>query len=207
MSDSITEFRKGNKWFVDALNAVIKYARGHGVNPAGVPGWSWTVDGWKPPRGKGGGDGLSRLDIVAGVTEGTKKLREPMILAGINDLHTSLEITNDEVTLAPDSWLVFRVDNVNPAPSPFSFTLEVVDAESGGAIKPYTFDPEDDTLTEAVIPIYRLTSQKIDSFSESVGEGLFATRVINGDILVLSSRFVQVPDKPIARFVPVLISL
>jgi hypothetical protein len=207
MSDSLIEFKSGNKWFVDALNKVVSYARGHGVNPAGAPGWSWTVDGWQPPRGKGGGDGLSRLDIVAGVTEGTKKLREPMILAGINDLHTSLEITNDEVTLAPDSWLVFRVDNVNPAPSPFSFTLEVVDAESGGAIKPYTFDPEDDTLTEAVIPIYRLTSQKIDSFSESVGEGLFATRVINGDILVLSSRFVQVPDKPIARFVPVLISL
>jgi len=207
MSDVAPQFSKGNKWIVDAINKVIAYARGHGVNPAGVPGWSWTVDGWQPPRGKGGGDGLSRLDIVAGAVQGTKKLREPMILAGLNDLHTSLDVANDDVILEADSWLVFRVDNVNPAPSPFSFTLEVVDAESGGELKPYTFDPEDDTLTDAVIPIYRLTSEKIDSFSESVGGGLFATRVINGDVLVLSSRFVQVPDKPIARFVPVLISL
>jgi hypothetical protein len=50
MSDSLIEFKSGNKWFVDALNKVVSYARGHGVNPAGVPGWSWTVDGWQPPR-------------------------------------------------------------------------------------------------------------------------------------------------------------
>ena len=206
MSDSITEFKKGNKWFVDALNAVIKYARGHGVNPAGVPGWSWTVDGWKPPKSKGGGDGLSRLDIVAGTAEGTKKLREPVIVAGINSLNEYLAITNEDVTLESGKWLVFRVDNVNPTPDPYSFTLEVVDEESGGKIESYTFD-DDDELTDAVLPIYRLTAEKVDSFSESVGEGIFATRVINGDILVLSSRFIQVPDKPIGRFVPVLISL
>lgn len=52
MSDSITDFRSGNKWMVAALNKVIAYARGHGVNPAGIPGWSWTIDGWQPPRVK-----------------------------------------------------------------------------------------------------------------------------------------------------------
>jgi hypothetical protein len=172
-----------------------------------MPGWSETADGWKPPLALGGGEGLSRLDIVAGTDEGSIKLREPLIVAGITDLHDSLEITNEDVTLQADKWLVFRIDNVNPGTSPFSFTLDLADAESDGALKPYTFDPDDDTLTDAVIPIYRITSERIDSFSESFGDELFATRVINGEVLVLSSRFVAVPDKPIGQFVPVLISL
>ena len=206
MSDVPIEFKSGNKWFVDALNKLVKYARGHGVNPAGVPGWSWTVDGWQPPRAKGGGDGLSRLDLIAGEAEGSRKLREPLIVAGINSLHETLEITNDEIIPAADHWIVLRVDSVSPAPEPYSFTLDIVASESGGALKSYTFD-DDDILTEAVLPIYRLTDEAVDSFSASVGEGIFATRVINGEVLVLGSRFVQVPDKPVGRFVPSLISL
>lgn len=54
MSDTAPEFSTGNKWFVAMANAIIKYAKGHGVNCAGIPGWSWTIDGWMPPVSSGG---------------------------------------------------------------------------------------------------------------------------------------------------------
>lgn len=42
-------FTKGNTSIRSALNQAIEYARKHGVNPGGLPGWSQSADGWRPP--------------------------------------------------------------------------------------------------------------------------------------------------------------
>lgn len=42
------EFKDGNVAFATALNEVVEYARRHGVNVAGLPGWEQTPDGWRP---------------------------------------------------------------------------------------------------------------------------------------------------------------
>lgn len=47
-------FKTGNAAFKKALNEVAEFARKHGVNPAGAPGWSQSEDGWVPPGGSTG---------------------------------------------------------------------------------------------------------------------------------------------------------
>lgn len=93
MSDVAPQFSKGNKWIVDALNKVIAYARGHGVNPAGVPGWSWTVDGWQPPRVRAGETNSPRLwDVeVVSADDSSIKMSCPGVVRKIDDVdNTSL---------------------------------------------------------------------------------------------------------------------
>lgn len=143
--------------------------------------------------------GESRLDLVSGENE-EHTLRAPKIVSGVNDLTTDIVITNAPISLGAGKWVVFKIDDVGVRP--YTVTVDVVDEGEPY----YTFD-DDDNLTEAVIPIYRLTDEAIDSMSVLVREGVYATRFLNGEVLVLSSRFVQVSSKPIGRFVPLLIPL
>ena len=141
----------------------------------------------------------SRLDLVPGENE-EHTLRAPKIVSGVNDLTTDIVITNAPISLEAGKWVVFKIDDVTV--QPYAFIVGVVDEGEPY----YTFD-DDDNLTEAAIPIYRLTDEAIDSMSVPVREGVYATRFLNGEVLVLSGRFVQVPSKPIGRFVPILIPL
>jgi hypothetical protein len=50
MQDKPT-FTGGNKSFGAALNRTIESLWRHGLNPAGMPGWSESADGWVPPLG------------------------------------------------------------------------------------------------------------------------------------------------------------
>lgn len=110
MSDTRIEFKSGNKWFVDALNKVVACAWGHGVNPAGIPGWSWTVDGWQPPRTKSGSGGSDDLwDIVpAPDSGGESKLRFPFCVWSHDQLTKSVSITNNSFELGVDKWIVAK---------------------------------------------------------------------------------------------------
>lgn len=42
-------FKEGNVAFAKALNQVADYAEQKGVNAEGVPDWSETLNGWRPP--------------------------------------------------------------------------------------------------------------------------------------------------------------
>lgn len=42
-------FTSGNAAFKKALNSVVEFAKVHGLNPGGMPGWSQSADGWRPP--------------------------------------------------------------------------------------------------------------------------------------------------------------
>lgn len=42
-------FTSGNAAFKKALNSVVEFAKIHGINPGGMPGWSQSADGWRPP--------------------------------------------------------------------------------------------------------------------------------------------------------------
>ena len=70
MSEAAPEFKSGNGYFVKALNALGKYAQSHGIDPAGLPGWSQGEFGWTPPYGSSALDGsIKPWDIVAGGTD------------------------------------------------------------------------------------------------------------------------------------------
>jgi len=141
----------------------------------------------------------SRLDLIPQESD-EHILRAPKIVRGVNDLDTDAVITNDPISLVADMWVVFKIDDVSVFP--YAFTVAVVEEDD----LYYSFD-EDDDLTDAAIPIYKLTSEPVDSMSVVVREDVYATRFLNGEVLILSGRFVQVPDKPIGRFVPVIIPL
>ncbi len=49
MSYQRPKFQSGNKSFIAALNAVLRFAEKHGINPGGRPGWVETENGWMPP--------------------------------------------------------------------------------------------------------------------------------------------------------------
>jgi hypothetical protein len=64
MQDKPT-FTGGNKSFGAALNKTVEALWRHGLNPAGMPGWSESADGWVPPPVfAADGSALTAFDIV-----------------------------------------------------------------------------------------------------------------------------------------------
>lgn len=91
-------FTKGNASIKSALNQAIEYARKHGVNPGGLPGWSQSADGWRPPP-------MSQSSVAAAVVwelkiedaaNGQVSIKCGKILKDAADLSQSFQIQNEE---------------------------------------------------------------------------------------------------------------
>jgi hypothetical protein len=179
MSDYPIQFKKGNQWFVDALNKVVSYARGHGVNPAGVPGWSWTVDGWQPPKTKGGGDqsvfpwSISPLgDNVYNVGVGT-------ILKDSSAISDALTCSNPDYEFSPvaDGFLTIKVTEL----APLDYELAFVSSwpELDGYAITYEGEPGEAgfTFTARHYPLWAFKDVKPDDSWIGTGDGVFGKRV------------------------------
>jgi hypothetical protein len=111
MSDKPPEFSSGNKWMVRALNSVVKFALVHGVNPAGIPGWSQTTDGWQPPRIRPGSVvGAEPWDIS--ITDGLVKIDVGTILKSGDSISEVLTCDNptDSFTVAAGGYIAIKLD-------------------------------------------------------------------------------------------------
>jgi hypothetical protein len=186
MSDSITEFKKGNKWFVDALNAVIKYARGHGVNPAGVPGWSWTVDGWQPPRASGGeGVTLDPWDIISAPnTEGLSKLRAPFCIWSHDEITKTVSITNAPMELEPDTWIVAKaVGPIADFVETPALEIDIVDEWEWYPNAHKFTDGDPYEWLESYLPLWKLVAED-DRTADMVKVG------VSGDVVIYGRRYV-----------------
>jgi hypothetical protein len=109
MGDTPPEFTSGNRWFIHALNRVVTYAKGHGVNPAGVAGWSWSASGWMPPGPLGAVEStVDAWDIISGEGDGLYRLRRPFVTWSYNNLSLSVDITSGEFALGDGKWIVAK---------------------------------------------------------------------------------------------------
>jgi len=192
-------FKSGNTAMAAGLNSVADYAREHGVNPGGSPGWLQTPDGWKPPV-----ISASILegpwDLVAGEEEGTFKLRAPVVVAGITDLGNVLVITNEPITIEADKFVVLEIDDV--LVNPYTFTLALKEVDEEGGLEVYTFTGED-ALETVNLPLYKLTATA-SAGSVRIGD-FHAVSYIATGIKALASHQVLIPDRPASAYVPRLV--
>jgi|AntAceMinimDraft_12_1070368.scaffolds.fasta_scaffold00616_22 hypothetical protein len=195
-------FKSGNTAMVAGLNSVADYAREHGVNPGGSPGWLQTPDGWKPPSVFMAASVESPWDLVAGEDEGTFKLRAPVVVAGITDLGTVIVIDNTPITLESDKFVVLKIDDV--IADPYTFTLALKEVDESGGLEVYTFT-DDDELETANLPLYKLADVSSDG-SVRVGD-FHAISYITPGIKALASHQVLIPDRPASAYVPRLVPL
>lgn len=93
-------FKTGNASIRKALNDVAEYARKHGVNPAGAPGWSTSADGYVPPGGETEGEtaaaALVWQLIIEDSESGEVSINCGTILKDAADLSETFEIANKD---------------------------------------------------------------------------------------------------------------
>ena len=64
-------FKEGNVAFAKALNEVADYAEKKGVNAEGMPDWSETLNGWRPPYATAGTGTFECKGFIASVDAST----------------------------------------------------------------------------------------------------------------------------------------
>lgn len=172
------EFKKGNKSFNAALNSVVEYAKGHGVNAKGVTGWSQTPEGWQPPRFKQTAIGNDMWDLIKVDTDAASnrfQLYDPAVLKPRVDPPTFLATTYatpSYVTLSAACYIVANIDDLADPAIDFT-TIAKATFESAGR---YTFSGA--SMTLASIPIWYIsTTQETSRFQTiRIGDG-------EGDVL------------------------
>lgn len=116
MSEKPPEFNGGNGSFRKALNAVVAYARRHGVNPRGLPGWSQTPDGWMPPPVFSSTSFQSPWDLTIEDAEtGQVSVNLGTIIKDADDLTEAFVIVGGGATLAPSAsnkWIYLKCENL-----------------------------------------------------------------------------------------------
>ena len=116
MQDKPT-FTGGNESFGAALNKTVEALWRHGLNPAGMPGWSESADGWVPPPVfAADGSALTAFDIVKASPQPesgppTFTLHLPFVRkSNKEDVDAfSVPITISDFEIDPGSWLVAKM--------------------------------------------------------------------------------------------------
>jgi hypothetical protein len=125
MQDKPT-FTGGNKSIGAALNKTVEALWRHGLNPAGMPGWSESADGWVPPPVFSDPAKLIfPWDLrVVSKEDSTVKIDCGTIIKDISDLRVGMTIANATDTFSPSAG-DFAYIKLNGAFSSQSATLEV----------------------------------------------------------------------------------
>lgn len=196
MSDIPPQFSKGNKWFVDALNALVAYARGHGVNPAGIPGWSWTKDGWQPPRVKGGGSESAFPWSLNSAGGGAYSITVGTILKDSSVISGALTCSNPdfEFTPTPDGFLAVKITELAPVEYELVFLSSWTEPD-GYAIS-YSGEPGEIgfEFTARHYPLWAFKDARIDDSWAGTGEGVFGKRVCPPTDLKIVDTLYKTPD-------------
>jgi hypothetical protein len=117
MQDKPT-FTGGNKSFGAALNKTVESLWRHGLNPAGMPGWSESADGWVPPvQFEGGETTILPFDVIKvkpqpeedGPTIFTLHLPYVRKSNKYDVSELSVPITIEDFEVEAGSWLVAKM--------------------------------------------------------------------------------------------------
>jgi hypothetical protein len=162
-------FTGGNKSFGAALNRTIESLWRHGLNPAGMPGWSESADGWVPPPVfSEDGSSLVPFDIVKATLQPenpppTFTLHLPFVRQSnkVNVGNLSVPITIDDFQIEAGSWLVAKmVGPINTFIGSPAITIEVVTGDWTGYPNAHkTSDESPYAWTESRIPLWQFLSE------------------------------------------------
>lgn len=169
-------FTGGNKSFGAALNRTIESLWRHGLNPAGMPGWSESADGWVPPvQLEGAVATLLPFDIVKAIPQPdnpppTFTLHLPFVRQSnkVNVGNLSIPITIADFEIEAGSWLVATMTGpIGTFISSPAITIEVVSQSDwdGYPNAHLTDGSEPYDWTESRIPLWQFLSEsnKTDS--------------------------------------------
>jgi len=152
----------GNVSIRNAINQRTEALWRHGVNPAGMPGWSETADGWKPPLAFGGElASVDNWDIISAPDlEGESKLRFPFCVWSHDQLDKTVSITNTSFQIGLNKWIVAK------ASGPIATFLETPELEID-IVDEWDWYPNAHKFTdgepyewiESYIPIWKLVGE------------------------------------------------
>lgn len=222
MQDKPT-FTGGNKSFGAALNKTVEALWRHGLNPAGMPGWSESADGWVPPvQFEGGETTILPFDVIKVKPQPEEDgpimftLQLPYVRKSnkydVEEL--SVPITIDDFEVKAGSWVVAKM--LGPIATFITtptITIEVItedawtsfpNAHKANASAPYAW-------TESRIPLWQFLSEenKTDTsillLSED-DEKIYGQKFIGtSPQLVYTLALVDVGDSDRLRTVPELL--
>jgi hypothetical protein len=203
MAQEAPEFSDGNMAFRKALNRVVDYAKRHGVNPAGVPGWSETADGWMPPRSRGGGGEVDlpwdiETDPESEDDPKKKRLIRPYVYSRSQPLPETLEVSGNSFDIVAGEWLVARIASISEP------SIEIAAIPDGEMENVYTFAEDPPVFHRADIPLWRFYDEGGDG-RVKLGEDLWGEKMVSPGPLRLVLPLYRVPSTVYARTVPDLI--
>ena len=204
MNQPHPQFASGNAAFAQALNQVVEYARRHGINPGGRPGWNETPDGWMPPLFRSGADSLF-LTWNLQVTDagaGKVKLLPGTIVKDVADVTVGLTIADisNEFTVSDGDYMWLKLE-YSEGDEEFTATVETGSAWPGYP-RGYEITGSESTADWASTSylLYAFTSVSTAT-SEAIGNGLFYERLV-GDhhLAVIGTNYQSGTDKPTTGF-------
>lgn len=175
-------FQFGNKSFAKALNLLAQFAKQTGVNPAGRPGWAWSVDGWVPPPAGLFTTSESPWDLVAGTADGSWNITVGRICKGDGTYNTELTRSNPtaEWELEAGSILAIKIASVSP-------TTYTIEHYSSWPITGNKYvEVSGTSFSYRLFPIWHVAATEPAAFSTQIGDGQFAVRLAPPSHLTLA---------------------
>lgn len=203
MSEAAPEFESGNGYFVKALNALGKYAQRHGIDPAGLPGWSQGEFGWTPPYGSAALDGLIKPWSLSSAAGGALSLNVGTVLQDGDDVEAEVTFSGNFTEFLPtDGQLIYlKVDKTSPTEGEI-----VVD------------DPWDDypnlyettgtgvsfSLSHYYFPLWRFYSEDGDGNRQNFSNGLWGLQLCDTHLKNINGLYKTgiEPILPVPVFLP-----
>lgn len=170
-------FKGGNLSIASALNRLANALWRHGVNPAGVPGWSETADGWKPPVVLSGGAQSVFPWALNSVGDGAYTVSVGTILLDSSSISDALTCSNPtyEFTPSANAFLAIKITSLNPT----SYELINLSTwpEADGYTMTFTGTPGVDfVFTSKHYPLWSFSDVKPDDTWIGLGEDVFGKR-------------------------------
>ncbi len=181
----------GNVSIRNAINQRTEALWRHGVNPAGMPGWSETADGWKPPLSFGGGVFDSfvpwSLTVVPPAQDNLFSILRGTILINPSSVFSqfagaepnTLTCSNEDFEFTPAAglFIAIKLESLNPT------TYELVELntwpEEDGFTMTYTGTPGEEGFEFVAkhYPLWYFIDTKPDQSWTGFGESIFGKQV------------------------------
>lgn len=188
-------FKGGNLSIASALNRLANALWKHGVNPAGVPGWSETADGWKPPVVLSGGAQSVFPWTLNSVGDGVHTVSVGTILKDSGIVSVGLTCSNPELEFTPaaNGFLCIKITTLAPT----SYELVYLSSwpEEDGYTVTFTGVPGEAEFefTARHYPLWVFKDVKPDDTWISIIENVFGKRVCPPSDLAIIDTLYKTP--------------
>ena len=190
MSEKKPEFKGGNVSMAKGLNLVADYAQSHGVDPAGLPGWSKTANGWNPPDFAAiAAANPQPFDLVAdSELEGGYKVYAPKVRTSATDITANSTITDNGFVPAVDNWLVAEITDLDTP----DIEIKMLDTWTGYP-SPYEFDTTSGSpvFAAARLPLWRFFAPDPLVTALPITGEVSGEKYVSSRVLTLGFRLVE----------------